>query len=135
MTRRWRVVLLVIVLAGVVGWLGWRWQGQTVDVVIVNASGTAAQFSWQPQLFGELASVVVGGCESKRVQLRGGETWHFESDRLEANSSTVSIPLLTREVAVEIWLAPGGSSRLVPPYPVDGPFGAPYPSGCVTQTR
>ncbi len=134
MIRRWRVVLLVIVLAGAAGGVGWRWQGQTVNVVIVNASGAAAQFSWQPHLFADQATVAVGGCESKSIQLRGGATWRFVSCRLDMGSSTVNIPLSTREVAVGIWLAQDGSSRLVSAYPVDRPVDVPYPSGCVMQT-
>ena len=133
MMRRWRTGLVVVVFAAAAVGLGWRWQVQTVDVVIINASGVAAQFSWQPQPFAELVTVAVGGCESKSMELRGGETWRFMSDRLDVDSSAASIPLFTREVAVEIWLAQDGSRRFVPAYPVDRPVGAPYPPGCVTQ--
>jgi hypothetical protein len=133
MMRRIGLVLLAIVLAVLAGGIGWRWQGQTLDVVIVNASGTVVQFSWQPRPFADQVTVAMGGCQSKSIQLRGGDTWRFTSDRLDVDSSSVSVPLLTRDVAVEIWLAPDGSSRLVPAYPDDRPVDAPYPTGCVTQ--
>jgi hypothetical protein len=100
-------------------------------VVIVNASGQAGQFSWQPQLQADTVDVPVGGCESKSFELLAGETWRFTSDRLEVTSSIVSVPLLVQEVAIELWLAPDGTSRLVSAYPVDGPVGAPIPS-CAT---
>jgi hypothetical protein len=133
MIRRWRAVLLAVVLLGVVSGLAWRWQGQTVDLLIVNASPAGAEFSWQPRLFADLASAPIGACESKSIELRAGETWRFQNDQLDIGSSAFSIPLFDREVAIEIWIAPDGSSRLVSPYPVARALGAPYPSGCSTQ--
>lgn len=135
MIQRRRNVVLVIILLGAAGWFGWRWVAQTVDVAIVNASGATAQFSWQPQPFADPVTVIVGGCESKSVVLRAGESWRLEHDRLEVNSSIVDVPLFVRGVAIEIWLAPDGSSRLVSAYPVDHPVDAPAPSGCPPQAE
>ncbi len=132
MIRRPGVVLLAFALVIASGWVGWRCQGQIVNVVIVNASGSVAQFSWQPRPFAEQVTMAVDGCESKSMELRGGDTWRFTSDRLDVDSSSVSVPLFTREVAVEIWLALDGSSRLVPAQVVDRQVDAPYPPGCVT---
>jgi hypothetical protein len=133
MARRGRALVLVIAVVGFAGWLDWRWQGQLVDVVIVNASGTPAEFSWQPGLFAETATIPVAGCEAKSVELVAGASWRFVSDSLDVNSSSVNAPPFTRQVAVEIWLAPDGSSRLVSAHPIDRPIDAPYPSGCAAQ--
>lgn len=129
MIRRAGAVLLVLVLIGGLVWVAWRWQLQTVDVVIVNASGVEAEFTWQPQLFAAEASVVVRGCESKSIQLLAGEEWRLVADKLDISSSVVDVPLAARAVAVEVWLDPDGGSRLVRAYPVDGPVSAPDP-GC-----
>lgn len=131
MTRA-RGAFVGIVLLVVLGWLGWRWEIQTVNLVMVNASGIPAQFSWQPQLFAEEATVSIAGCESKSIELRAGERWRFTHDRLEMTSSVVDVPLFVSGVAVEIWLATDGSSRYVPAYPVDEPLNAPSPPGCAT---
>ena len=130
MPRRWPIAVLLVVIGVAVAWLGWRWEVQTVDVVIVNASGLPGQFSWQPQVFADEVTVTIGGCESKSIQLRAGEHWRFDHDRLEMNSSVVDVPTFVREVAFEIWLDADGSSRTVPVHPVDGPVNAPIPSGC-----
>ena len=58
--------------------------------------------------------MAVGGCESKSIELRGGDTWRFMGNRLDVNSSAVDVPPFAREVAVEIWLAQDGSSGLIP---------------------
>jgi hypothetical protein len=122
--------LIAVIALGAVAWFGWRWAAQTVNLVIVNASGIPAQFSWQPQLFADEETITIGGCEGKSMELRAGERWHFVHDRLEMNSSVVDVPVFAREVAVEIWLAADGSSRYVPAYPVDAPINAPHPEGC-----
>jgi hypothetical protein len=122
--------LLVVLTLGAIAWFGWRWGVQTVNLVIVNASGLPAQLSWQPLLFAEEERVAIGGCESKSIVLRAGERWHLAHDRLEMNSSVVDVPLLAPDVAVEIWLAADGSSRYVPAYPIDAALNAPPPTGC-----
>ena len=127
--RRYVAVLLAVLVIGA-GWLAWRWQVQTVQVVIVNASGATARFSWQPRLFAADVAVDVGGCESKSIRLRAGDRWRFLSDRLDMNSSVVDVPVFAPEVAFEIWLQPDGSSRIVPVYQVEGPVPAPHPIGC-----
>jgi hypothetical protein len=132
MSRRLIAVVAIVVLIGAAS-VGWRWAVQRVNVVIVNASGQVGQFSWQPQLFGNIVDVPVGGCESKSIELLAGETWRFTSDRIEVTSSVVSVPLLAQEVAFELWLAADGTSRLVPAYVVDGPMSAPAPP-CVTNS-
>jgi hypothetical protein len=121
---------LAIVALGAVGWFGWRWEVQTVNLVIVNASGITARLSWQPQLFANEAQATIGGCESTSIELRAGERWRLAHDRLDMNSSIVDMPLFTRMVAVEIWLAADGSSRYVPAYAVDDALDAPTPTGC-----
>ncbi|HEY4227281.1 MAG TPA: hypothetical protein VGM49_03000 [Candidatus Limnocylindrales bacterium] len=126
-------MLLAFVLVAGTGWFFWRWYGQTVDVVIVNASGLPGQFSWQPQVFADEVTVDVGGCESKSIQLLAGERWQFDHDRIQARSAAVDVPLFGKEVAVEIWLGADGSSRLIAAHPIDGPMNAPYPPGCATQ--
>lgn len=128
-TRLLATLVLVLTLSAI-AWFGWRWELQSVNLLIVNASGAPAQLSWQPQLFADEASVSIGGCESKSIVLRAGERWHLAHDRLEMNSSVVDVPLLAPTVAVEIWLAADGSSRYVPAYPVDAALNAPSPEGC-----
>lgn len=125
-----RVIAAMAVAALVIGVVvaGWRWAGQRVDVVIVNASGREAQFTWQPQLFAETATVSVGGCESKSVVLLAGETWRFDSDILSVDSSSVAVPPTAVTSAFEIWLDRDGSGRTVPAHAVDVPVPAPYPS-------
>jgi hypothetical protein len=129
-TRRWPLALLLVVLGAAAVWLGWRWGVQTVDVVIVNASGQPGQLSWQPRLFADEVTVTVGGCESKVIRLAAGEQWQFDHGRLEMHSSVVDVPPFAREVAFEIWLDADGSSRTVAVHAVDGPVDAPIPSGC-----
>jgi hypothetical protein len=126
-----RVRSLVVVIALVViGALVWRWQLQTVDVVIVNASGTEAQFSWQPQLFAQLATNAVGGCEAKSITLRAGETWRLEGDKLDIDSTAVNVPFFEPAVAAEVWLNADGSHRFVPAYPIHAAVSLPIPPGC-----
>jgi hypothetical protein len=125
--------MLVIVLLAVAGWLTWRWYGQTVDVLIVNASSNPGQFSWQPQVFGDPVTDTVGGCESKSIQLRAGEHWEFQHGRYRVTSSAVDVPPFVGRVTVEIHLEADGSARFVAAYPVDGPVDALYPSGCAVQ--
>jgi hypothetical protein len=115
-------LVIAVVLAG------WRWAGQRVDVVIVNASGREAQFTWQPQLFAEPVTVSVGGCESKSVVLLAGETWRFDSDILSVDSTSVVVPFTAQISALEVWLDRDGTARLIPAHAVDGPIAAPYPS-------
>ena len=125
-----RPVAILVAVAVIIGgtFVAWRWVGQRVDVVMVNASGQLAQFTWQPQLFTEAVTVPVGGCESKSVQLLAGETWRFDSDSLAVDSARVTVPLFATDVAFEIWLNADGTSRVVPAYAVDGPVSAPYPA-------
>jgi hypothetical protein len=130
MRSRWLAILLAVVALGAVSWAAWRWEIQKVNVVIVNASGAAATFSWQPRLFAADETVAIGGCESKSIELRAGARWRLAHDQLEMQAAIVEVPLLTPEVALEIWLATDGSSRYVPAYPVDAPVPAPYPAGC-----
>jgi hypothetical protein len=133
LSRHWRLAALLVVLASAAGWFGWRWFGQTVDVVIVNASGLPAQFSWQPQPFAEETTVAIGGCESKSMVLRAGEHWHIEHGRYEGTSNFVDVPLTAQLVAVEIWLDPDQSVRMIQAHPVDQPIDAPVPVGCATS--
>jgi hypothetical protein len=119
------VVALVLICACV-----WRWQIQTVDVVIVNASGTQAQFSWQPRPFAEFVTVDMPGCASKSMNLLAGEAWQLQSRNLDIDSTAVDVPLFRPAVAVEIWLNGDGSHRFVPAYPNDTPKGAPAGIGC-----
>jgi hypothetical protein len=123
-------VLLGIVAVCTVAWVGWRWEAQRVNLLSVNASGTPAQLAWQPQLFAGEAAEVIDACESTSIELHAGARWHVVHDRLEMSSAVVDVPLFTREVAVEIWLAADGSSRYVPAYPVDEALDAPPPRHC-----
>ena len=122
--------ILVVVAIGLIALGAWRLEIQRVNLVIVNQSGHAGQFSWQPSLFAALETIPVQGCESKSMTLRGGEDWRFEADNLDVNSNFLDRPWLTPMVALEIWIDPGGSSRIVGPRAVDAPVGAPYPSAC-----
>ena len=131
MSRQWRLAALLVALVAAAGWFGWRWFGQTVDVVVVNASGLPARFSWQPQLFGEETTVSIDGCASKSIVLRAGEHWHIEHGRYEGTSNFVDVPLTAQLVAVEIWLDPDQSVRTIQAHPVDQPVDAPAPTGCL----
>lgn len=131
MRRRWLTIFLVLIAVVGAGWLAWRWEIQTVNVVMVNASGLPATFSWQPQLFAGEETVPLGGCESKSVTLRAGERWRLDHDRLQMNSAAIEVPPFTTGVAIEIWIDADGSSRYVPPYAVDQPVPAPQPD-CAT---
>ena len=128
MNRRLIAAIAFVVLVASVGIVGWRWAGQSVDVVIVNASGQLAQFTWQPQLFAETVTVSVGGCESKSVVLLAGETWRLDSDIVTVDSSSVAVPLAAPMSAFEVWIDRDGTARTIPAHPVDGPIAAPIPS-------
>jgi hypothetical protein len=130
-----RVVVGLIVIAAVAtsAWVSWRWQVQTVDVVIVNASGGEVDVTWQSWPLAEQALVSVGACESRTLRLHAGATWRLHADGLEVSSAAFEIPLQERAAALEIWLEPDGSSRLVLPYPVTGTVVAPAPNGCGSE--
>jgi hypothetical protein len=123
------VVVLLLLVAGAVA--AWRWGIQRVNLVIVNQSGAAAQLTWQPSMFAAPVTFSVGGCESKSLDLGGGQSWRLEGDGLDINANAVDRPWLTRMVGFEIWLDPGGSSRINGPRPVDRRVDAPMPAGCV----
>ncbi|MEO8272454.1 MAG: hypothetical protein ABI620_00130 [Chloroflexota bacterium] len=130
MRMRWVRALLVAVVVIAAGWLTWRWAIQRVNVVIVNASGVPGSFSWQPNLFADEVSVSLGGCESKSIHLLAGERWHLVHESLEMNSAAIDMPLFTPAIAIEIWIDANGSSRFVPPYPIDGPVDLPIARDC-----
>lgn len=127
MRRRSLLALGALVAIVAAGWLAWRWAIQTVDVVLVNESGVPGSFSWQPGLFAAEETVTLGGCESKSITLRAGERWHLLHNSVEMNSSAIEVPPLVSGIAIEVWIAPDGSSRFVPPYVVAQPVGAPAP--------
>jgi hypothetical protein len=126
--RRWlRLVAVVIAMSGFL-FAQWR-LNQTVNVVVVNASGQPIEFSWQPHPFGQLVSVTRNGCETSSMDLRAGETWRVTNAAGEiiAGSASVSVPLFAPRVAVEVWLYRDGMIRTVPVHETSGPVGAPYP--------
>ena len=130
MRTRLVAVVLAIVALSAVAWIGWRSEVQTVNLVVVNGSRTPVELTWQPQPFADDVEVIIGACESRSIELRAGMRWRLAHDRLDMNSSIVEVPPLTREVAVEVWLAADGSSRYVSAHPVDGAVDAPSPTGC-----
>jgi hypothetical protein len=130
MRKRLLVALVLIVAVAASGWVAWRWQVQAVDIVIVNESEGVADFRWQSWPLADEAVGSVGACEARVVRLSAGATWQLHAEGLEVRSAAFDIPLQAQAVALEIWLEPDGSSRLVPPYTVTGPVSAPVPNGC-----
>jgi hypothetical protein len=122
------VAVLLLLVAGSVA--TWRLAVQRVNLVIVNQSGVEAQLTWQPSLFAVESTIRVGGCESRSMDLGGGQTWRLEADGLDINANAVDRPWLTPMVAFEIWLDAGGSSRINGPHAVSRPISAPNPSSC-----
>jgi hypothetical protein len=127
-----RVLLGLVVIAAIAasGWAAWRWQVQTVAIVIVNESARDAEFTWQSWPLADEVVSTVGSCAARSVRLPAGATWGLHADGLDVRSAAFDIPLQEQEMALEIWLEPDGSSRLLPPYPVSGPVSAPIPQGC-----
>lgn len=130
MLKRAVLGLVVIAVIAASGWAAWRWQVQTVGIVLVNESARDAEFTWQTWPLGEESVSTVGSCAARSVRLPAGATWELHADGLDVRSAAFDIPLEEQEVAVEIWLERDGSSWLVPPYPVSGPVNAPIPQGC-----
>jgi hypothetical protein len=108
----------------------WRWALQRVSLVVVNQSAAAAQLTYQPQLFADRATITIEPCTSTSIDLGGGQSWRLEADGLDINANAVDRPWLTPRIAFEIWLDPGGSSRITGPYVIDAVVSAPAPSGC-----
>lgn len=119
-----------VLLVALVAVVAWRWAIQRVNLVIVNQSGAEARLTWQPSLFATPTTITIGGCESTSMDLGGGQHWRLEADALDINANFVDRPWLTSMVEFEIWIDPGGGSRIVGPRAVDHPVGAPAPSGC-----
>lgn len=119
------VLLLAVVAAG-----AWRWAIQRVSLVIVNQSSAAAHLTYQPQLFADRATITIEPCTSTSIDLGGGQSWRLEAAGLDINANAVDRPWLTPRIAFEIWLEPGGSSRIDGPDAVDRPVTAPAPAGC-----
>lgn len=130
MTINKRAIAVALVAVAVVAGAAaeWRLNGQHVNVVVINASGTPVQFEWQPAPFAETVSVDRSGCESSSMDLRAGEGWRLSREgETILDSSAVSVPLLAGRVAVEVWLGADQSVRIEPAREVEAPVGAPYP--------
>jgi hypothetical protein len=118
------IALIVVAIA----W--WRLSIQRVNLVIVNQSGVAAQLTRQPSLFGAQETTPVDGCESMSMDLGGGQFWRLEATGLDTNANALDRPWLARMIEYEIWLDPGGKSRIVGPRVVERQVGAPNPEAC-----
>ena len=129
MSKR-RAALIVAVVVLLADGLAQSWiNGHTVDLVVVNASGTPVEISWQPAPGAATASEVDGGCASHSLPLSRGQSWRVALDgTVVLDSSSASLPLLSTLVAVEVWLDPDGSVRIVPAHDVARLVDAPYPN-------
>ncbi|HEX7949759.1 MAG TPA: hypothetical protein VF494_05375 [Candidatus Limnocylindrales bacterium] len=128
---RWRrvvVVLAVAVVALVAGVQMWI-AGHTVDLVVVNTSGTPVEVAWQPAPGAATTSEIEPGCSSVSLPISRGSSWRVSRDSsVILESSSAALPMFDPLVAVEVWLSVDGSIRIVPPHAVDRPIDAPYPS-------
>jgi hypothetical protein len=129
MTARKIVAAVVIGLIGVsVGVSAWV-NGHTVDLVVVNASGTPVEISWQPAPGAAMTSEIDAGCASHSLPISRGSTWRVSRDgQLILDSAGAALPWLDSLVAVEVWLDADGTTKIVPAHSVDRPMDAPYPS-------
>lgn len=118
------IVVLVVDLV-VQSWIN----GHTVDLVVVNASGTPVEISWQPAPGQPPISNVDPGCGSHSLSLSRGTLWSVARDgNTVLDSSTAGLPLLDSMVEVEVWLDRDGSVRIEPPRAVARSVDAPYPN-------
>jgi hypothetical protein len=120
----------VVVLLALGAVCAWRLAIQRVNLVIVNQSGVDAVLTWQASLFGPEVTMPIDGCESESMDLGGGQAWRLEANGLDINANAIERAWLTRMVAFEIWLEPGGSSRIEGPSSVERPVTAPVPDRC-----
>ena len=128
--RRLVLTTIALVVVAFVAVAGWRIAIQRVNLVIVNQSGVEATLTWEPSLFAARQSVPISGCESKSLDLGGGQYWRLESDTLDINARFVDRPWRAPMIKFEIWLDPGGGSRIVGPDPTDRRVDAPAPTAC-----
>ena len=125
--RRLALVAAVSVLLADVLAQSWI-NGHTVNLVVVNASGTPVEISWQPAPGSPTASEVDPGCASHSLPISRGASWRVaRDDDTILDSTTAGLPLLASLVAVEVWLEPDGSVRVVPPHAIGRLVDAPYP--------
>jgi hypothetical protein len=124
-----RIVLVMASAALVALVIGQSWiNGHTVDLVVVNASGLPVEISWQPAPGATTESQLDEGCASHSLPLSRGASWQVARDGdVILDSSGASLPLFPALVAVEVWLYPDGSVRIVPPHEVGRLVDAPYP--------
>jgi hypothetical protein len=133
MTRTRRALVatsFVLVAALAIAYAGWWWGARRVNVLVVNASSHPVEYLWQPAPFAEMTGVTKGGCEAMSNVVAAGAKWLVRRDDDAApilESSQVSVPPLARLVAVEVYLAADGSTRVVPAHEVAAPLDAPYP--------
>ena len=125
--RRLALVAAVSVLLADVLAQSWI-NGHTVNLVAVNSSGTPVEISWQPAPGAPTAFEVDPGCASHSLPISRGASWQVarDGDTL-LDSSTAGLPLLASLIAVEVWVEPDGSVRIVPPHDVARLVDAPYP--------
>ena len=129
MSRR-RAAVAVVLGFLVVYAVAQTWvNGHTVDLVVVNASGTPVEIAWQPAPYLGTQTALDEGCASHSIPLSRGQSWRVSQDgNVILDSSDASLPLLSSLVAVEVWLDPDGSVRIVPAHEVARLVDAPYPS-------
>ena len=128
--RRRRMVLIAAAIIVVAGGLAQALvNSQTVNLVVVNASGKPVDIAWQPSFGAATVSAPKGGCESTSMQLARGESWTVSRDGVPVlDASTAGLPLVAPMVAVEVWLDPDGSVRIVPPHEIARPVDSPIPN-------
>jgi hypothetical protein len=127
----WRRVALVVAVSVLLAdVLAQSWiNSHTVNLVVVNASGTPVQISWQQASGAPAAFDGDAGCASHSLPISRGASWRVAQDgETILDSTTAGLPLLASLVAVEVWLEPDGSARIVPPYDVARLVDAPYPN-------
>jgi hypothetical protein len=116
---------LVGISIGVSAWVN----GHTVDLVVVNTSGAPVEIAWEPAPGAGMTSEVDAGCASHSLPISRGSTWRVSRDgQVILDSAAAALPWLDSLVAVEVWLDPDGSTRIVPAHPVTRLVDAPYPS-------
>lgn len=128
---RWRRILaglaigVFALVAGAQLWIN----GHTVDLVVVNASGTPVEIAWQSAPGAATTSEIEPGCSSTSLPISRGSSWRVsQGERFILDSSSASLPLFDSLVAVEVWLSADGSTRIVPPRGVERLIDAPYPN-------
>lgn len=127
---RWRRQLLAVgILVLLAGALAQGWvNSHTTDLVVVNASGQPVEISWQPTPFAAAVVQIAGGCESHSMALARGASWSVDRDGATVlDSAGANVSLFSPLVAVEVWLNPDGSVRIVTPHDVDRVVDAPLP--------